>query len=230
MVKILVVEDDLEIQDSISCWLRAENHVVDTASDGTTGLDLLLHYSYDVAILDWQLPGLEGAEICARVRAAGKTLPILMLTSRSALSDRITGLDAGAFDYVVKPCVLDELSARVRALLRRGSEQKTEELRVGDLIIDCVSRQVKRGAVSLEISPSEFEILKLLASVKSEGLSAEAILARLWHDKPQVSVQLVRVHIMNLRKKLLAAGSVVSVDSGRNTGYRLSAAGEALSP
>lgn len=222
MAKILLVEDDQTIADNVRVWLEKQKHAVDHTANGREGLELLLHYEYELAILDWHLPEMEGADICVAVRKAGKDLPILMLTSRSSLSDRVRGLDSGAYDYVVKPCPLEELSARVRALLRRSGNEEGSKLAIGDLEIRSDSHEVLKDGMNIQLSPSEFEILKLLARHPDDYFSADAILSRLWSDKPQVSKQLVKVHVMNLRKKLAATGTNVSIAMERSEGYFLS--------
>lgn len=221
MAKILIVEDDLAVSSQLKSWLEKEKYVVDTAADGKEGLELLKIYSYDLAIIDWQLPGMDGAEICLKLRKEGSLLPILMLTSRSSLDDKIQGLDAGAYDYLVKPCSLVELSARVRALLRRRVPDQEKSFYVGDLEIKLDSHEVMKDGTTVPLSPIEFEVLKLLARHQDNAFSAEAILSRLWADKPKVSKQLVKVHVKNLRKKLAAVNTVVSINTEKNEGYTL---------
>ena len=213
MAKILLVEDDLGISETIKSWLEKEKHIVETTTSGREGLDLLTHYKFDLVVLDWQLPDMQGPEIAKSVRNARVDVPILMLTSKGEISDRVEGLEAGAFDYVVKPCTAEELAARVRALLRRpgGDVTDAKDLQLGDLSIDFKSHEVRKGDAKIKLSPSEFEILKLLAKNVGGSFSSEAILARLWIDKPNVSKQLVKVHVMNLRKKLGEANSEVSI-------------------
>jgi two-component system, OmpR family, response regulator len=219
MAKLLIVEDDPVIAKNVQAWLEKENHTVDVVGHGDEGLYLLLNYAYDLAILDWQLPGKQGAEICQLVRDSGNDIPILMLTSRSSLSDRVKGLDCGAYDYIVKPCALSELSARIRALLRRPGDAKTEELVLGNLELNLASHEALVNGTRLSLSPSEYLILALLARTLETPFTAEAILARLWADKPNVSKQLVRVHITHLRQKLAAAGSHLRVVSQKRDGY-----------
>jgi DNA-binding response OmpR family regulator len=219
MAKILIVEDDLSFSENVKTWLEKQNHVVDTVADGNEGLSRLKLYAYDLAVIDWQLPGLEGAEICSELRKAGSEIPILMLTGRSSLDDRVTGLDAGAYDYLTKPCSLQELSARIRALLRRHGPDTTKSLIIGDLEIRHDSHEVLKNGVNLSLSPIEFEIFKLLCHNRDVSFSAEAMLSRLWADKPQVSKQLVKVHVKNLRKKLADAGTMVSIETAKNEGY-----------
>ncbi len=227
MAKILIIEDDLSISESIKAWLEKENHVVDTVADGKEGLDLLLHYAYDLAIIDWQLPGMEGIDICLELQKANKKIPALMLTSRASVDDRVSGLEAGAYDYLVKPCSLEELSARLRALLRRHPVAQEKSLIIGDLELKNDSHEVLRNGEKLSLSPIEFEVFKLLARNLDSSFSADAMLARLWADKPQVSKQLVKVHVKNLRKKLASAGTNVSIATSKNEGYTLSIGADA---
>lgn len=227
MAKILLVEDDLSISANVKAWLEKEKHVVDAVADGLEGLEMLRHYVYDLAILDWQLPGMEGAKICETIRNEGSQLPILMLTSRGSLDDRVHGLDVGAYDYLVKPCSLEELSARIRALLRRHGKNEERCYIIGDLEIKMDSHEVLKGADKLQFSPIEFEIFKLFARNPDTVFSADTILSRLWSDKPQVSKQLVKVHVKNLRKKLAATGTVVGIATNKNEGYVINIADEA---
>lgn len=224
MAKILLVEDDLGISETIKSWLEKEKHIVEATTSGRDGLDLLKHYAFDLVVLDWQLPDLQGPEVAKAARGLRLDLPILMLTSKSEINDRIEGLEAGAFDYVVKPCSAEELAARVRALLRRpgGNVSETKDLELGDLFIDFKSHEVRKGESKIKLSPSEFEILKLLAKSAGSCFSSEAILARLWVDKPSVSKQLVKVHVMNLRKKLGEAGSAVAITTNDLGEYSVS--------
>lgn len=212
MSKILIVEDDLNISKTIKSWLEKEKYVVEATASGQEGLDLLLHFNYDLAILDWQLPDLSGPDIARAVLKEKNDIALLMLTSKGSLNDRVEGLDAGAFDYIVKPCSLEELSARVRALLRRPSQTDAEKtIELGNLSIQMLCHEVLVEGKNLKLSPSEFEILRLMAKSPGASFSTDAIFARLWSDKPNVSKQLVKVHVLNLRKKLSAAQSNVQL-------------------
>lgn len=203
MAKILIVEDDLAISKTIKSWLEREKYVVESSASGREGLDLLQLYDFDLAILDWQLPDLSGPEISRAMQTSKKKIPLLMLTSMSSTQNRIDGLESGVFDYMVKPCSLEELSARVRALLRRiPQEESKKTIEIGNVSIHLLSHEVTVDGELLKLSPSEFEILRLLARNPGASFSSDAIFARLWADKPNVSKQLVKVHIMNLRKKL----------------------------
>lgn len=223
MAKILIVEDDLNISKTIQGWLEKEKYTVESTASGKEGLDLLLHYNYDLAILDWQLPDAAGPEIAKEVISRKRAVPILMLTSKGDIKDKVEGLDAGVCDYLVKPCPLEELSARVRALLRRTGEssESVKSLTLGNTTINYPSRTVSVDDVAVKLSPSEFEILKLMSKTLGGSFSVEAIFARLWADKPNVSKQLVKVHVSNLRKKLQTAGSSIQIQTNDLNEYQL---------
>lgn len=224
MAKILLVEDDYSISQTIKDWLQDEMYVVESTENGKDGLYLLLNFEYDLAILDWQLPDMSGPEIAKAAIAKGRRVPILMLTSKTSLADKIEGLDAGAYDYVTKPCSMEEVSARVRALLRRSATAGAAvSIKVGALTIDVQSHDVCISEQKIKLSPSEFEILKLMAKSPGSSFSTDAIFARLWSDKPNVSKQLVKVHVANLRKKLVSAGSVVELLTNDLNEYYLKA-------
>ena len=212
MAKIIIVEDDLNISRTLKTWLENEKYVVDAAPTGQEGLELLLHFDYDLAILDWQLPDLQGTDIARKLQEEERDVPILMLTSKGELQDKLEGLEAGAFDYVVKPCSLEEISARVRALLRRTIQNSEgSSLAMGNLEMRIISGEVFAAGKEVKLSPSEFEILKLMLKSPGAGFSTDAVFARLWSDKPNVSKQLVKVHVNNLRKKLAATECSVQV-------------------
>jgi len=219
MAKILVIEDDALISKNIKTWLENENHTVDIVDDGALGLDQLTHYPYDLAIIDWNLPGMDGASICRSARNNKIDLPLLMLTAKSSLSEKIVGLDSGAYDYLVKPCSLEELSARVRALLRRTVEHKEDQLSFGNISVSKMSREVQVNGQSLSLSPSEFDILLLLTKDIGVPTKTERLLAQL--GKPDMSSQLIRVHITNLRKKLQNSGANHSLVGQKGAGYAL---------
>lgn len=224
MAKILIVEDDLNISKTIQGWLEKEKYTVESTASGKEGLALLLHYNYDLAILDWQLPDAAGPEIAKEVISRKRAVPILMLTSKGDIKDKVEGLDAGVCDYLVKPCPLEELSARVRALLRRTGEssESIKSINLGNTVINYPSRTVSVDGATVKLSPSEFEILKLMSKTLGGSFSVEAIFARLWADKPNVSKQLVKVHVSNLRKKLQTAGSSIQIKTNDLNEYQLS--------
>lgn len=217
MAKILVIEDDLVISKNLKTWLMNDNHTVDVVCDGLLGLDQLLNYPYDLAIIDWNLPGMDGASICRKLRSERNGLALLMLTSKSSLSERVFGLDSGAFDYLVKPCSLEELSARVRALLRRKNVKKDMSVILKNLRINPVSREVIVGDKNVSLSPTEFDLLLILSKSPEVYHKTDDLLSML--AKTNVSGQLIRVHITNLRKKLLESGCIFNVLGRKGEGY-----------
>lgn len=217
MAKILVIEDDLVISKNLKTWLMNDNHTVDVVCDGLLGLDQLLNYPYDLAIIDWNLPGMDGASICRKLRSERNELALLMLTSKSSLSERVFGLDSGAFDYLVKPCSLEELSARVRALLRRKNVKKDMSVILKNLRINPVSREVIVGDKNVSLSPTEFDLLLILSKSPEVYHKTNDLLSML--AKTNVSGQLIRVHITNLRKKLLESGCIFNVLGRKGEGY-----------
>ena len=217
MAKILIIEDDLVISESVSTWLKKENHQVETTASGKEGLELSLHYSYDLLILDWNLPDAMGPDIARAIRAKQIDIPILMFTTNSMVQQKVEGLDAGACDYVPKPCAMEEIAARIRALLRRLPEKREENLRFENVEIENQSHTVKVGEHKLKFSPTEFEILAFLIANSGESFSSEALIARLWTDRAHGSKKSVQVHIRHIREKLIAAGSravIVTSDLG----------------
>lgn len=219
MAKILVIEDDPLIGDNVKIRLEKENHTVDLVKDGSDGLDQLLNYEYDLAIIDWNLPGLDGASICRKIRIEKPELPMLMLTAKSSLNERVFGLESGAFDYLVKPCSLVELSARVRALLRRLPTQKDLVITQKNLSINATSRELLVNAKPLSLSPTEFDILLIFCKEPNAFHQTNKLLSTL--VKTDVSSQLIRVHITNLRRKLLEAGAEVNIVGQKGSGYGL---------
>jgi DNA-binding response OmpR family regulator len=219
MAKILIVEDDIAVSEAIKNWLEKEHFIVETIVDGKEAFERLRLYHYDLAVIDWQVPSMDGAHICLELRKGGSVMPILMLTSRASLDDRVEGLDAGAYDYLVKPASMKELTARIRALLRRRTPDSAKTLIVGDLEIRHDTHEVSRAGALLPLLPMEYEILKFLCSHQDISVSDDALLSRLWTDKSQVSSQLVKAHVKNLRKKLEEARSIVSIATSKNEGY-----------
>lgn len=225
MAKILIVEDDPIISKNLKLSLEKENHLVETVADGAEGLYLLLNYSYDLAILDWQLPGKQGSDICVELKNNNKDIPILMLTSRSSLSDRVLGLDSGAYDYVVKPCDLNEINARVRALARRPKKSNPQQLIVGNLVIDLDSHEVYVETKKLRLSPSEFELLQKLCRHLDEVVPVNQFKTLTHSSKENVSTEQIRVQIASIRKKLSEAGAQLQISNARGLGYVATLAG-----
>jgi DNA-binding response OmpR family regulator len=221
-MRVLVIEDDEDISGAISSMLGRRRYVVDVAADGQSGLDKLLGGGYDVAIVDVALPKRDGFSICRAARAEQIATPVLMLTARDAVEDRIRGLDAGADDYLIKPFDAEELAARVRALLRRGERLPQEPtVCVGSLVVDANARLVTVAGVPLEIGTTEFRLLELLSRNRGMTLSRAQILEKIWDYDFQGSSNIVDVYVSQLRRKLRALGATASIATVWGVGYKL---------
>ncbi|GIV78756.1 response regulator transcription factor [Litorilinea aerophila] len=219
--RILVVEDDRRIRDLLRRSLIFEGYEVDTAEDGETALRCLRESVPDAVILDLMLPGIDGLEVCRRLRKAS-TVPILILTARDAVSDRVTGLDAGADDYMVKPFALDELLARLRALFRRHRLEATPEvLRYADLTLNPRTRQVFRGEDEIQLTAKEFDLLELFMRHPSQVLTRELIYEHIWNYDFGGESNIIEVYVRYLRAKLEAGGKPRLIQTVRGVGYTL---------
>ena len=204
MTKVLVVEDDPEIALSVRDWLLMEQYVVDVVSDGNEGLDRLKHYHYELVVLDVNLPGMNGMEVCAAYRKSGGKAYVLMLTGQGGVLDKEKGLDAGADDYLTKPFHPRELSARLRALMRRASRvaAATGVIKIGEVELDPQRRVVTKSGTEVHLLPKEFALLEFLMRNPGQVFSQEALLDRVWSSESDVAPDTVRVHIRKLRSKL----------------------------
>ena len=221
-MRILIVEDDVVIASLIRKGLERERFDVDLASDGETGLQLAQQGGYGVILLDVMLPRRDGWSICAALRARRDITPILMLTARDSVDDRVRGLETGADDYLPKPFDFKELLARVRALLRRDRLHKARVFRIADLEIDTTAGRVTRGGQEIPLTPREFTLLEALASNEGRVLTREAIQERVFMDDEAFS-NTVTVHVANLRKKIDAAHEVKLIHTVHGFGYTLRA-------
>jgi two-component system OmpR family response regulator len=226
-MKILVVEDNTKIAASLKKGLEDEGYAVDVATDGAEGLELGLEESrgYDVAILDWMLPKMEGVEVCRRWRRRGLRFPVLILTAKDMIVDRITGLDAGADDYLPKPFVFDELLARLRALLRRPPLAGTTAYRIDDFAIDPETHTAQVLGTELPLTLKEFRLLELFLRNRGRVLTRENIVSNLWGFDFDGGSNVVDVHVKNLRKKVEAVRKKAGiedevVETVRGLGYR----------
>jgi DNA-binding response OmpR family regulator len=219
-VRILLVEDDEIIAEEVVRALGREGHIAEWAAEGREGLERAGLESWGLLLLDWMLPGLSGAEICRRLRASGSTVPILMLTAKDAVEDRVHGLDAGADDYLVKPFALAELLARVRSVTRRDSEQKAALIRIADLEVDTLHRTARRGGAELRLTPREYDLLEALARHSGQILTREAILERVFNDDEALP-NTVNFHVSSLRKKVDGPGRPPLIHTAHGLGYRL---------
>lgn len=220
-MRILVVDDEPAVRDAVQRALKLESYQVETAGDGAEALKSLAVSSPDLMILDLLMPRVDGLEVCRRLRAAGDSTPVLMLTARDSVANRVEGLDAGADDYLVKPFALDELLARVRALLRRSSPEGQEMLKFSDLSMDTVSREVKRGSRPIELTRTEFLLLELFLNNPRRVLTREIILDRVWGFDFGPESNSLEVYIGYLRKKMEAEGEPRLIHTIRGVGYVL---------
>jgi two-component system OmpR family response regulator len=221
VAKILVVEDDPAMGALIERGLKGEGHVVTRVDNGVDALIAVTNHHFAAAAIDVMLPQMSGFELCRRIRESGSTLPIILLTARDAIEDRVTGLDLGADDYLTKPFAFAELNARIRAHLRRESTLTTSVLSIGDVVIDptVVRASVRGKAVSLSLK--EFALLRLLASKPGRVYTRPEILEGVWGSSQLFESTLVDQYISYLRKKLDTAGAHISVKTVRGAGYRI---------
>jgi two-component system response regulator MprA len=220
-MRILVVDDDPAVRSSLDRALRLEGYEVETAADGPAALQVLSLGSPDAVILDLGLPGLDGLAVCRRLRSAGDDTPVLMLTARDAVDDRVQGLDAGADDYLVKPFALAELLARLRALLRRRSGAEGEVLRFGDLSLDLGTREARRGDRLFTLTRIEFDLLELLLRHPRQVLTRDVILDRVWGYTFDSGTNSLAVYVGYLRRKTEADGESRYLHTVRGVGYVL---------
>jgi DNA-binding response OmpR family regulator len=219
-MKILVVEDNEPIARMVERGLKNEGYDILVTGNGQSALDLTAQTNFSLIVLDIMLPGIDGLSVCEQLRDRGNRVPILMLTARDTVNDRVRGLDAGADDYLPKPFAFPELSARVRALLRRDKIHKTKVIRVADLVIDTSQKLVTRAGKVIGLSHREYELIEALASRESQVLTREVILERIWMNDETYS-NTVDVYINMLRKKIDAGHDVKLIQTVRGTGYTL---------
>ncbi len=220
---VLVIEDDKRLAKLIGDVLSDEDIRVDVSHDGNEGLEMALSGKYDVAIVDWMLPGRDGPSICRNVRAAHVDTALLILTARGQVEDRVAGLDSGADDYLVKPFSFDELLARLRALARRCQPISSAnwELRVGRIVMDLKAHTVRRGDQAVELTRTEWDLLEYMLRHTGQTLPRRNILEYIWSDDAAVKPELVDVYISYLRKKLNVPGLPDPLETVRGVGYRL---------
>jgi two-component system, OmpR family, response regulator MprA len=221
-VKILVVDDERAVRDSLRRALELQGYDVALAADGAEALaELEGNGQVDVVLLDILMPGIDGLEVCRRIRSSGSEVPVLMLTARDAVGDRVSGLDAGADDYVVKPFALEELLARVRALLRRASPTGDGVLRFADVELDTGTREVRRGGDKIELTRTEFNLLELFLLNPRQVLTRSIIFERVWGYDFGFASNSLDVYIGYLRRKTEAGGKPRLIHTVRGVGYAL---------
>ena len=223
-MRVLVVEDERKISSYLKRGLEEQGYAVDTAFTGLEALDYAEAAPYDVIILDILLPEMDGLTACREMRERGNRTPILMLTARDSVDDRVNGLDAGADDYLVKPFALKELLARLRAMSRRNAEQpKTSTLHISDLTLDTLTRRVKRGNKLIELTAKEYSVLECLLREPERVLTRTQIAEHVWNYDVFNQSNVVDVYIRNLRRKIDDEFELKLIHTVRGAGYRLSA-------
>jgi len=220
-MRLLLIEDDRKAARLLAKGLQEEGFVVDVAPTGEDGEEKAAVNEYDLIVLDWLLPGKDGLAVCRALRADATSTPILMLTARDSVADRVSGLSTGADDYLTKPFAFAELLARIRALLRRSRVAQPAVLRVADLTLDPATRRVTRGDGPVILTPREYAILEALMRNAGEVVSRTRLTERVWDDASEVLDNLLDVHVSHLRNKIDHGASVPLIHTIRGVGYRL---------
>lgn len=218
-MQVLIVEDEVRLAAALKEILEKEKYMVDVVHDGDSGLDYILSGIYDVIVLDVMLPGKDGFTIAREARAAKVGTPIIMLTARNEINNRVRGLDAGADDYMTKPFAPSELLARIRAVTRRQGEVITDKLTFGDLELDLSTCQLSKGAKSTHLNFKEFELLKLLIANQGSPMTKDTLITKIWGYDSEASDNNVEAYISFLRKKIAFLGSSVKISALRKVGY-----------
>ena len=220
--RLLVAEDDRSVRQALDRILRLEGYDVTLVNDGVAALEALSGSQYDAAILDVMMPLIDGMSVCRSMRQRKDRTPVLMLTARHEVRDRVSGLDSGADDYLVKPFAVDELTARVRALLRRSSTDDGQPLVVDDLVLDPNSRRVTRAGVEIELTKTEFDLLEALMAHTGKVLTREVLYERVWGIGFETNSKSLDVYIGYLRKKVDAGSPHKLIQTVRDFGYKIS--------
>jgi len=221
MPRVLVIEDEPRVRRSLKEGLRAAGFEVEVAAAGEDGGRLAASLLFDCVVLDWMLPGRDGLQILADLRRSGNAVPVLLLTARDAIDDRVRGLDSGADDYLVKPFAFAELLARIRVLLRRGRAETDTVLRAGDLELDLLRRRASRGGVEISLAHREFEVLAYLVRHKNQPVTREMLGLEVWHEPGYAATNVIEVYVNLLRKKVEASGPSPRIVTLRGVGYSL---------
>ena len=220
-MRVLIIEDELRMAALLKRGLEEDGYAVDVVGTGTDAVWQANEFSYDAVVLDVMLPGLDGVGVCRRLREAGRWMPVLMLTARDAVEDRVRGLDAGADDYLTKPFSFAELSARIRALIRHGAVERPSELHAADLRLDPATRQAWRGQVELELSTKEFALLELFLRHRGQVLTRTRILEHVWDFAYDGVSNVVDQYVLYLRRKIDRPFGLEQLETVRGAGYRL---------
>ena len=220
-MRILLVEDEEKVSRFIVRGLTAESFAVDAAVDGFAGLEMATSYAYDLIVLDIMLPALNGTELLRRIRLTNHRVPILMLTARDAIADKVEHLEAGADDYLTKPFAFAELMARIKALLRRGSVDRPNVLRVADLEVDRLSQQVRRAGRRVELTAKEYALLEYLMANAGRVLSRTMIIDHVWDQSFDGATNIVDVYVRHLRNKVDDGHETKLIRTVRGVGYKI---------
>ena len=221
MPKILVVEDDPQLRAEIGSCLSSSGHEVESAADGNDALELLRHYSFDIVILDWNLPGSTGVDVLKGFRSRGGTTPVLMLTGRARIDDKEVGLDSGADDYLTKPFEPRELLARVRSLLRRPEGYSGAVLKAGNITVEVDVLRVTKNGEEITLLPLEYKLLEFLMRHKDKPFSAETLLSRVWETSSDSGIDAVRTCIKTLRRKIADSDGSSVLRTVYGVGYKV---------
>ena len=220
-MRLLLAEDEKELSDALTVLLRHSNYSVDAVYNGEDALDYLRTGLYDGAILDIMMPKKDGIEVLKTARAEGLTLPVLMLTAKSETDDKVTGLDAGADDYLTKPFAIKELLARIRAMTRRGGETPVNTLSFGNVTLDRLSFEISAPGGSVRLSNKEFQMLEMLMANSGQIISTERFMDKIWGYDSETELNVVWVYVSYIRKKLAGIGADIKITAVRNLGYAL---------
>jgi len=220
-MKLLIAEDELDLAEALTALFEKNQFTVDAVNDGQDAYDYAMGGDYDAIILDVMMPKMNGIEVLRRLREEGLNTPIMMLTAKGQKDDRITGFDAGADDYLPKPFAADELISRVRALLRRSGGYTSTVLSFGDVKLDTAAGLLSCGEKSQRLSGREFQVMELFMRTPKVLISADKLLERIWGWESDAEINVIWVHISNLRKRLSAIGSNVTIKAVRGMGYML---------
>lgn len=218
-MRILIIEDEKKVARFLKIGLQEENHIVDTAYDGITGEQMALSGEYDVIILDLMLPKKDGMDVLRDIRNAGKTIPVLVLTAKGSLEDKVEGLDSGADDYLVKPFAFQELVARLRSLSRRSSREKPTLLKFEDLELDTITRKAKRGNRDIELTNREFALLEYFMRNVNRVLTRTIISEHIWEYNFDTGTNIVEVYVNKLRNKIDTDSEKKLIHTVRGAGY-----------
>lgn len=220
-MRLLYAEDETSLARAVSTILTRNNYAVDVVSDGESALDYLATGNYDGAILDVMMPKLDGIEVLRRMRARGDSTPVLLLTAKAEIDDRVTGLDSGANDYLTKPFDMKELLARIRAMTRVLSVQPDKTLRLGAVTLDCAGYELSGPGGSCKLAGKEFQMMEMLMRSPRQLISTETFMDRIWGYDSEAELNIVWVYISMLRKKLKAIGADIGIKAQRGLGYFL---------